>query len=194
MNRNRAIVLGGGVTAVLSTLPVIEAGNSCCCMWVIGGGALAAYLTWQSENAPMTVGYGGLLGFLAGLIAVPIAMMLELVFYNPAEVERMIQKSMERVPVEAMDAANPVLNLIQNPVGYAIISGFGLFMAASIFSTAGGAIVGYWKREVPAPPPYIQPVQQPAPGSLLLPDKPIFESDIPEDTHGPENPDTEGGA
>jgi len=53
---------------VLSALPLIAAGNVCCCMWVVAGGAIAAYLLQQNQSTPITPGDGALVGLLAGLI------------------------------------------------------------------------------------------------------------------------------
>ena len=52
---------------VLSALPLVAAGN-CCCLWVISGGAIAAYLLQQNQTAPLTPADGALVGLLAGLI------------------------------------------------------------------------------------------------------------------------------
>jgi hypothetical protein len=60
--------IGGLVMGVLSALPLVSAGNLCCCLWVVGGGALAAYLLQQNESGAITPGDGALVGLLAGLI------------------------------------------------------------------------------------------------------------------------------
>jgi hypothetical protein len=52
---------------VLSALPLISAGNLCCCLWVISGGLVAAYVFQQNHPLPMTAGDGALVGLLAGL-------------------------------------------------------------------------------------------------------------------------------
>lgn len=65
---------------VLSALPIISAGNACCCLWVVSGGVVAAYLFQQNRTAPMTPADGALVGLLAGLagalvrtvVAIPI--------------------------------------------------------------------------------------------------------------------------
>ena len=38
---------------VLSALPLVAAGNLCCCLWVVSGGAIAAYLLQQNQSAPL---------------------------------------------------------------------------------------------------------------------------------------------
>jgi len=39
--------------SVLSALPLISAGNLCCCLWVISGGLVAAYLLQQNQSTPI---------------------------------------------------------------------------------------------------------------------------------------------
>jgi len=37
-------LLGGTFLGILSALPIVSAANLCCCLWVVAGGVLAAYL------------------------------------------------------------------------------------------------------------------------------------------------------
>jgi hypothetical protein len=64
-------ILGGIFMGILSALPYVEWGN-CCCLWVIGGGALGAYLMQQDSPAPVTLGDGALVGMFTGLIGAPV--------------------------------------------------------------------------------------------------------------------------
>jgi hypothetical protein len=61
-------MVGGIVMGVLSALPIISAGNVCCCLWVIVGGLVAAYVLQQNQSAPIGAGDGALVGLLAGLV------------------------------------------------------------------------------------------------------------------------------
>jgi len=45
----QAPLLGGLFIGILSALPVVSWGN-CCCLWIIGGGVLAAYLDQQRDE------------------------------------------------------------------------------------------------------------------------------------------------
>ena len=63
----QAPLLGGLFIGVLSALPVVSWGN-CCCLWIVCGGVLAAYLDQQNDPRPITAGRGALNGFLAGVI------------------------------------------------------------------------------------------------------------------------------
>ena len=64
----QAPLLGGLFIGVLSALPVVGLGNCCCCLWVVCGGVLAAYLDQQRDLTPITIERGGYTGFLAGVI------------------------------------------------------------------------------------------------------------------------------
>ena len=60
-------LLGGLFIGVLSALPVVQICN-CCCLWIIGGGLLAAYLQQQNQPVSLTLAQGARIGLLAGLI------------------------------------------------------------------------------------------------------------------------------
>jgi len=94
---------------VLSALPIVAAGNLCCCLWVVSGGAIAAYMLQQNQATPIEPGDGALVGLLAGLtgalvqflVAIPIGIMV-------APMERaMLQRVIEiagTMPPEMRDA------------------------------------------------------------------------------------------
>jgi len=100
-------VIGGVIMGVLSALPIVAAGNLCCCLWLLSGGAIAAYLLQQNQTAPLTPADGALVGLLAGLVgafvrfavAIPIDLMLA-----PME-HAMLQRilDMGTLPPEARD-------------------------------------------------------------------------------------------
>jgi len=61
------VLLGGLFIGVLSALPIINLGN-CCCLWIVGGGAIAAYLAQQQPLAPTGLREGARVGFRAGIV------------------------------------------------------------------------------------------------------------------------------
>lgn len=67
-------LLAGILIGVLSTLPIVSAGNCCCCMWVIGGGALGAWLLQQNTPRGITVAEGMLVGLVAGVIGAAVGL------------------------------------------------------------------------------------------------------------------------
>ena len=66
-NRGRlqAILIGGTFAGVLSALPLIELGNLCCCLWLVGGGGVASYLTQQNSPTPSRPATARVVGFQA---------------------------------------------------------------------------------------------------------------------------------
>jgi hypothetical protein len=69
-------LLGGLFIGVLSALPIISAGNCLCCLWVVSGGVLAAYLLQQNQAAPIEAGDGAMVGLFAGLMGAVVASLL----------------------------------------------------------------------------------------------------------------------
>jgi hypothetical protein len=69
---------GGLVTGVLSALPIVSAGNYCCCLWVVTGGLLAAYLLQQDHAEVLTAGDGAIVGLLAGVFGAIIQAVLSI--------------------------------------------------------------------------------------------------------------------
>ncbi len=133
---------------VLSALPLIAAGNLCCCLWVVGGGLVAAYVFQQNQAAPITPGDGALVGLLAGLIGAVVQVLLSIpisIMIGPMEREVM-QRLIEMVgtlPPEMRDTLerygrgeqSGVLLIVSRIVAFM----FWLFIGA-IFSTLGGLL------------------------------------------------------
>jgi hypothetical protein len=73
LNFIQPAVAGGMALGLLSSIPFISAGNYFCCMWVLGGGALAAYLLIQQRPNGITYGDGAFGGVLSGLFGSVVA-------------------------------------------------------------------------------------------------------------------------
>ena len=143
---------------VLSALPIVGAFNACCCLWVVSGGVIAAYLFQQNQSAPMTPADGALVGLLAGLagavvrsvVAIPIDIMVA-----PME-QAMLQRVLEMgtLPPEARDiierygrgsAMNGAYFLVGRIVGLVF-----WLCVGSVFSTIGGVIGAMiFKKQTP---------------------------------------------
>lgn len=153
-------LFGGLFIGVLSALPVVNAGNCVCCMWVIGGGMLAAYLMQQNHLYPITSADGALVGILAGLFGSVVATILSIpinMMMGPMT-RRLIEGVLSRpdFPSEwravfenmsANAAAGPTaLGIAMNLVTYAIV---GL-----IFGMLGGllGVAIFRKKDMPPPP------------------------------------------
>jgi uncharacterized protein DUF5518 len=153
-------LIGGVVMGALSALPLVSAGNLCCCLWVIAGGAIAAYLLQQNTSIPITPGDGAMVGLLAGLvgalvqfaISIPIGIMV-------APMERAM---MQRVLEMAGTMPPEVRDMIERYSGNEAAMGIGLMVArhviglvfwlvvGGIFSTIGGVLGALiFKKDLP---------------------------------------------
>lgn len=155
-------LIGGIVTGVLSALPVVSAGNLCCCLWVVGGGVLGAYLLQQHQSTPITPGDGALVGLLAGLIGAVVEFVVSIPIgilvapFERAMLERVIEMA-GSMPPEMRDA-------LGRYAGSGNESNFGLLIVrkvaelvmwvfvGGIFSTLGGLLGAVMFRAQPPPP------------------------------------------
>src|SRR5262245_34551766 len=143
-------LIGGLVMGVLSALPLISAGNICCCLWVICGGAVAAYVYQQNLSEPITPGDGALVGLLAGLIGAVVQFAISIpIGLLVAPMERaFMQRALEMagtMPPEMRDMiekyGNPDMQL--GP-GFMILRRLAALVVwvfvGGIFSTIGGLV------------------------------------------------------
>jgi hypothetical protein len=137
-NYTKPALIGGAVMGVLTVLPIVSIGN-CCCLWVLGGGALAAYLLQQDQAAPIALGDGALAGLLAGVfgafvilvLSIPLALILE-----------PIQRQFITGLLDRMDNVPPQLRDIAMNSGFTaariVIQFIFWLVIGSAFSTLGG--------------------------------------------------------
>jgi hypothetical protein len=69
-------LIGGLVVGVLSALPIVYLGNACCCLWIVSGGVVAAYVLQTNSAVPITPGEGAIAGLLAGLVGAVVHLVL----------------------------------------------------------------------------------------------------------------------
>jgi len=85
-------LFGGLMMGVLSALPLVSVGNVCCCLWVVSGGLLAAFLLQQNQSMPITPVDGALVGLLAGVFGAFIVVAISIpinILVGPMEREMM---------------------------------------------------------------------------------------------------------
>lgn len=138
-------VWGGLLIGVLSALPIVGVANLCCCMWVIAGGMVAAYVLQSNTPQAITTGDGALVGLWAGIIgavvhtvvSVPINLLMggvtqrllqQIVNTNP-DIPDNVRQIMERM---GNSAALTVAGMV---IGFM----FWLFCGA-IFAALGGLL------------------------------------------------------
>jgi hypothetical protein len=146
---------GGLFIGVLSALPLISAGNCCCCLWVVSGGALAVYLRQQNTPYEIPASEGALIGLIAGAIGGLVAGLLSIPLH--AMTAGMQQQIIERILSSNPDMPPEARDVLQRfSTGAALQAGFLLLgvVVDTIFGMLGGLLgVAMFKKNAPPPPP-----------------------------------------
>ena len=155
---------GGMFLGVLSTIPVISAGNCLCCMWVLGGGGIAAHLLMkQRPTGNITYGdaaFGGVMSGLFGalvatILSIPIKIVTARLFVGQ---QQAMEEALREFPIEGpmrdlfLRMASPEITI--TTLTFTFISSL---LVYSLFAMIGGiltvAIVNNQKgrRQPPSP-------------------------------------------
>jgi hypothetical protein len=143
-------LLGGLFAGILSALPFVNIAN-CCCLWVIAGGVIAAYVMQQNHPSPISIGDGAAVGFLAGVIGAIVAAAVSLpinMFLTPMlpGLSDSMWHSRRDMPPEVRDVMKQI-----PPWTLAVIGGAIFIVIELIFSTLGGLFGALIFRK-PTPP------------------------------------------
>jgi len=147
-------LFGGLFIGVLSALPLINFAN-CCCLWVIGGGVLAAYLLQQNHPMPINAADGALVGLLAGLMGGALGVVLSI----PIEMAMgpIQQQMLERFLLSNPDVPEETKSLFRNMASRGVSGVFVVirFMINSVIGMIFGLLGGllgvalFKKKDVP---------------------------------------------
>ncbi len=165
MNEERLLkpaLIGGVLLGILSSLPLF---NCLCCVWMIGGGMLAAYLYVKDSPVPVILGRGVTLGLLTGFIGtlvmalffIPLHMLL-----NPGvSIVEQMRQSMGQLPNVPAETRR-FMETLEAHSGTIYAIGFIFMLVVScLFGMAGGAIgvaVFEKRNSRGGPPPYQPPI------------------------------------
>jgi hypothetical protein len=157
--RLQPALYGGLVIGVLSALPIVNAGNCCCCLWVVLGGMLAVYLRQQNTPFAVTSAEGALVGLMAGLIggvvgtilAIPVASMMGP--FQHQLLERILSARPD-IPAETRDMIERAANRSGVAGAAALAFQFTwMVVTGAIFGMLGGLLgVAVFKKNAPPPP------------------------------------------
>jgi hypothetical protein len=146
-------LIAGAVSGVLSGIPLV---NCLCCLWIIGGAALAAHLLAGRTDGPLTAGDGAIVGAMTGIVAavVDALMGIPLRTVNLEFARRLV----ERMSEFADEMPSGWENWFDRGAGSSPGLFFlGLFLSAAIFAALGvlGGVIGasLFGRKKPAAPP-----------------------------------------
>ena len=164
------VLFGGLFIGVLSGLPIISLGN-CCCLWIIGGGVLTAWLQQRDRSEPLPLGEGALGGFLAGIAGAVVYLAVSIPI---GIVTAPLQRGMMELMIDSgADMPPEFRDMLENFGSEGIIAGAAIFslvmlIAGMIFSSLGGLFGALLFRpstpQAPLSPPSVPPVP-PAPGA-----------------------------
>lgn len=150
-DKTQPAIFGGLVMGALSALPIVSAGNICCCLWLVAGGVVAAYFLQQNQSAPVTQGDGALVGLYAGIVGAFVYLVLSIpITLLVAPMERLaMQRIIElggEMPPHFRDFAMTYIG-----GGARLTLGFIMMLClGAIFSTIGGLIGAMvFRKQVP---------------------------------------------
>ena len=174
-DKRQPVIIGGLVMGVLSAIPFVSLGNVCCCLWIVLGGALAAYLLIKrSPVLPVTTGDGAMVGVLAGAVGAAVTLVigvpLGLAFHQSglAMFEGFVRSINDPTVREQMQQA--IEQAKNQPMGARVASAllnWGIFAVVMVGMAALGGIIGvalFEKRKGNPPPPAYPPQDYPPPG------------------------------
>lgn len=146
-NKLKPALLGGLIVGVLSgVLSIIPFVNYCCCIWSLGGGALAAYLYIKSSPTPVGMGDGAMVGGLAGVVGGILYLIINLpitLLIGVAVMGSQLRQAGVNVPF------SPVVLVVISSIVTAVI----LAVLATLGGVIGVAIFGKRKGDGLTPPP-----------------------------------------
>ena len=152
---------GGLVIGVLSALPIISVGNCCCCLWVVAGGIVAAWIMQANHPSAITIADGAVVGLLAGLVGAFVMLLLSIpisITLGPIQerfIERLLESSTDLPP--ATEAKCSRTRAADRVRWASLITFVFQLVVGSIFATVGGILGTLLFRKGPAagstPPP-----------------------------------------
>lgn len=157
----RPALIAGAVAGLLSGLPFIGAGNCICCLWIVGGAAIASKMLAGQTPGLLTSGDGAVVGALTGIVAavVDTVVKLPLQRYNMDLARRIL----DSLNLES-DMPAGLEGLFDGSTGF-LTPGWmllGLFVSAAVYAVFGalGGVIGvslFGRKAVPPPAPSAPP-------------------------------------
>jgi hypothetical protein len=150
---------GGLFIGVLSALPIVQVGNCCCCLWIVTGGVLAAYLRQQQTPYAIQASEGALVGLMAGVLGGVLTVIISIPMH--AITGPMQQRMMDWVLSANPDLPAEFRDAIQRASGDAALNPLSLafslvyyLVVGMIFGMLGGLLgAAVFKKNAPPPPP-----------------------------------------
>ncbi len=75
-------LIGGAAAGILSGIPIV---NCLCCLWIIGGAMLSAYLLIKDSPVALSAGDGVIVGIFSGIVAAIVEFIISIPFQAVTE-------------------------------------------------------------------------------------------------------------
>lgn len=154
----RPALIAGAIAGLLSGLPLIAAGNCLCCLWIVGGAAMASKLLSAQTPGLLKAGDGAVVGALTGIVAAVVDTVVKIPFqsFNLA----MARRFLDRISDLGTEMPSGFEGWLDGGAGF-MSPGWtllGLFFTAAVFAVMGalGGVIGislFGKKPVLAGPP-----------------------------------------
>ena len=133
-------LVGGAAAGLLSGMPIVQC---MCCLWIIGGAMLSAYLLAKNSPVSLTAAEGAIVGALSGIFAAVAERLISIPFAAfSQEFARKLMESMSRFTEEMPSGWETWLDRSRglSPALFLL----GLLITAFIFAALGalGGILG----------------------------------------------------
>jgi hypothetical protein len=145
----------GIAAGVLTAVPLV---NCFCCLWIIGGAMLAAYLFTKGSAALLTPSDGAVLGILTGIVAALADSVVSLPFENMNR--EYVQRFMDQFSQLFKEMPSGMERWIESRASGPSPAWFllGLLASAAIYAVFGalGGLIGvslFGKKSLPPSPP-----------------------------------------
>jgi hypothetical protein len=165
-SRMQPALFGGLFIGVLSSLPFVSSLNACCCLWVISGGVLTAYLLQERMTVPMNAGDAAVAGLMAGAIGAVISSVVGGIISAASGMN--MQAAFDQV-LSSGDLPPQAVEMLERarsvpPIVWLLGSLFLTLIIFPIFSMLGALLgVAIFKKTPPPPPPGTVEVLPPLP-------------------------------
>jgi hypothetical protein len=158
----RPALIAGAAAGVLSGLPIVSAGNCLCCLWIVGGAALAVNLLAKRSAGVLTSGDGAIVGALTGIVAAVVDTLMAIPL-RPFNME-LARRVMDKASEFGYGMPSNLDGLLDGGAGIPSPGLFllGLFLSAAVFTVVGvlGGIIGisiFARKRPQASPPAAPP-------------------------------------
>ena len=163
MRRYQPALLGGLFIGVLSSLPIVSVVNTCCCLWVVVGGVLTAYLQQQNRAEPVEAVEAALGGLIAGLIGALITVPISLALSMSGDVQAQVQSLIDQWQLPP-DLRDRVTEMLSGP-RFVLVTAAVTVPVYAVFGMLGGLLgSAIFRKKTPPAAPSPAPPAGPIPG------------------------------